>query len=118
MSGPVAWMKGIRYNLVWWFLYNEVHVGKIMESSVYKYVHNYLLAHCIITPHQSGFTRGDSVINQLFIYVFYLISNVLSTIIKEPVFLSILFFKLFNMPNSVESFANIAKYHPYFFPLI
>ena len=43
-------------------------VGKIMERSVYKYVHNYLLAHCIITPHQSGFTRGDSVINQLFIY--------------------------------------------------
>jgi hypothetical protein len=25
----------------------------------------YLLANCIITPHQSGFTRGDSAINQL-----------------------------------------------------
>ena len=36
-----------------------------MERSVYKYVHNYLLANCIITPHQSGFSRGDSAINQL-----------------------------------------------------
>ena len=36
-----------------------------MERCVYKYIHNYLLANCIITPHQSGFTRGDSAINQL-----------------------------------------------------
>jgi hypothetical protein len=35
------------------------------ERCVYKYIHNYLLANCIITPHQSGFTRGDSAINQL-----------------------------------------------------
>jgi hypothetical protein len=40
-------------------------VGKIMERCVYKYIHNYLLANCIITPPQSGFTRGDSAINQL-----------------------------------------------------
>jgi hypothetical protein len=39
--------------------------GKIMERCVYKYIHNYLLANCIITPHQSGFTMGDSAINQL-----------------------------------------------------
>jgi len=32
---------------------------KIMERCVYKYIHNYLLANCIIIPHQSGFTRGD-----------------------------------------------------------
>ena len=38
-----------------------------MERCVYKYIHNYLLANCIITPHQSGFTRGDSAINQLLI---------------------------------------------------
>jgi hypothetical protein len=36
-----------------------------MERCVYKYIHNYLLANCIITSHQSGFTRGDSAINQL-----------------------------------------------------
>jgi hypothetical protein len=38
-----------------------------MERCVYKYIHNYLLENCIITPHQSGFTRGDSAINQLLI---------------------------------------------------
>jgi hypothetical protein len=36
-----------------------------MERCVYTYIHNYLLANCIITPHQSGFTRGDSAINLL-----------------------------------------------------
>ena len=36
-----------------------------MERCIYKYIHNYLLANYIITPHQSGFTRGDSAINQL-----------------------------------------------------
>jgi hypothetical protein len=40
-------------------------IGKIMERCVYKYIHNYLLPNSIITPHQSGFTRGDSAINQL-----------------------------------------------------
>lgn len=30
-------------------------IGKIMERCVYKYIHNYLLANCILTPHQSGF---------------------------------------------------------------
>jgi hypothetical protein len=40
-------------------------VRKIMERSVYKYIYNYLLANCIIIPHQSGFTRGDWAINQL-----------------------------------------------------
>ena len=36
-----------------------------MERCVYKYIHNYLLANCIITPHQFGFNRGVSAINQL-----------------------------------------------------
>ena len=40
-------------------------VGKIMERCVYKNIYNYLLTNCIITPHQSGFTRSDSAINQL-----------------------------------------------------
>ena len=33
-------------------------IGKIMERCVYEYIHNYLLANRIITPHHSGFTRG------------------------------------------------------------
>jgi hypothetical protein len=36
-----------------------------MERCVNKYIHNYLLANCIITPHQSGFTRGDPAMDQL-----------------------------------------------------
>ena len=40
-------------------------IGKMMVRCVYKYIHNYLLANCIISPHQSGFTKGDSAINQL-----------------------------------------------------
>jgi hypothetical protein len=40
-------------------------LGKIMERCVNRYIHNYLLTNCIITPHQSGFTRGVSAINQL-----------------------------------------------------
>jgi hypothetical protein len=40
-------------------------VSKCTERCVYKYVHNYLLQNGVITPNQSGFTRGDSAINQL-----------------------------------------------------
>jgi hypothetical protein len=36
-----------------------------MEICVNRYIHNYILVHCIITLHQSAFTWGDSVINQL-----------------------------------------------------
>ena len=36
-----------------------------MERCVYKHVHNFLLQNNTITPNQSGFTRGDSAINQL-----------------------------------------------------
>ena len=40
-------------------------VGKTMEKIVYKHVHNYLLEKSIITTFQSGFTAGDSSVNQL-----------------------------------------------------
>jgi hypothetical protein len=36
-----------------------------LEESVYTQVYNFLLKNSIITPHQSGFTSGDSAINQL-----------------------------------------------------
>ena len=40
-------------------------MSKCMEFCVYKYMHNFLLDNAVITPYQSGFTQGDSVINQL-----------------------------------------------------
>ena len=40
-------------------------VSKCMERCIYKHVHNFLLNNHIITPNQSGFTKGDSAINQL-----------------------------------------------------
>jgi hypothetical protein len=36
-----------------------------MERCIYKHVYNFLLKNNIITPHQSGFTPGDSAINRL-----------------------------------------------------
>jgi hypothetical protein len=36
-----------------------------MERCVFKYINNYLLNHNIIMHCQSGFTKGDSAINQL-----------------------------------------------------
>ena len=32
---------------------------------MYKHLHNFIVANNIITPHQSGFTIGDSTVNQL-----------------------------------------------------
>ena len=40
-------------------------LGKVMERCIYNHVYNFLLKNSIITPHQSGFTPGDSAINQL-----------------------------------------------------
>jgi hypothetical protein len=40
-------------------------LDKVMERCIYKHVYNYLLKNSIITPEQSGFTPGDSAINQL-----------------------------------------------------
>ena len=40
-------------------------IGKVFEKCVYKHLHNFIVANNIITPHQSGFTIGDSTVNQL-----------------------------------------------------
>ena len=40
-------------------------VGKTFAKAIYKHVHNHLVDNQIITPFQSGFTRGDSTVNQL-----------------------------------------------------
>ena len=40
-------------------------IGKVMERCIYKHVYNYMLDNNIIISHQSGFTPGDSAINQL-----------------------------------------------------
>ena len=36
-----------------------------MERCVYKHVYNHLMRNNILTKNQSGFTRGDSAVNQL-----------------------------------------------------
>jgi len=40
-------------------------VGKVMERCVYKHIYNYLLENGITSSNQSGFTPGDSAVNQL-----------------------------------------------------
>jgi hypothetical protein len=40
-------------------------ISKCMERCVYKHIHNHLLDNDIITTCQSGFTKGDSAVNQL-----------------------------------------------------
>ena len=36
-----------------------------MERLIYKHIYNYLIDNNLITSHQSGFTPGDSDVNQL-----------------------------------------------------
>ena len=36
-----------------------------MKRCVYKHVYNHLLQNDILTRNQSGFTKGDSAVNQL-----------------------------------------------------
>lgn len=40
-------------------------ISKCMERCVYKHVYNHLRQHNALSEHQSGFTRGDSAVNQL-----------------------------------------------------
>ena len=40
-------------------------LAKVMERLVYKHIYNYLTDNNLITSHQSGFTPGDSAVNQL-----------------------------------------------------
>lgn len=40
-------------------------LGKTLEKIVHKHLHNFLLENNVITPFQSGFTPGDSTVNQL-----------------------------------------------------
>lgn len=40
-------------------------ISKCMERCVYKHVYNHLLQNDILTRNQSGFTKGDSAVNQL-----------------------------------------------------
>ena len=47
-----------------------------MERCVFKYLHNYILDNNILTEHQSGFTTGDSTVNQLL----YLSNDILKAV--------------------------------------
>jgi retron-type reverse transcriptase len=59
-SGPVAFVVSSNCRT------SSISVlGKVMERCIYKHVYNVLLKNSFITPHQSGFTPGDSAINQL-----------------------------------------------------
>ena len=40
-------------------------LAKVMERLVYTHIYNYLIDNNLITSHQSGFTPGDSAVNQL-----------------------------------------------------
>ena len=40
-------------------------LGKVMERCVYKHIYNFLIQNNVLTSNQSGFTPGDSAINQL-----------------------------------------------------
>ena len=40
-------------------------IGKVFEKCVFKYLHNYILTHKLISPVQSGFTPNDSAVFQL-----------------------------------------------------
>ena len=40
-------------------------IGKVFEKCVHKKIHNYIIENKRLSPHQSGFLRGDSTINQL-----------------------------------------------------
>ena len=40
-------------------------MSKIFEKCIYKYLHNFIVTNKLISPHQSGFTKGDSTVNQL-----------------------------------------------------
>ena len=45
------------------------NIDKVFERAVFKHLYNHLLENSILTPHQSGFTPGDSTINQMtFLY--------------------------------------------------
>jgi hypothetical protein len=40
-------------------------LAKVLERLVYRHIYNYLIDNNLITSHQSGFTPGDSAVNQL-----------------------------------------------------
>ena len=39
--------------------------SKLFEKCVYKYIHNFVVSNKLLSQHQSGFTKGDSTVNQL-----------------------------------------------------
>lgn len=40
-------------------------IGKLMERCIHTKLYNYVFSNRLITPHQSGFVKGDSTVNQL-----------------------------------------------------
>ena len=44
------------------------NLDKVLERFVFKHLHNHFIDNNILTPFQSGFTPGDSTVNQLIIH--------------------------------------------------
>ncbi len=40
-------------------------ISKVFEKLIFNHIYSYLRCHGLINEHQSGFTQGDSTINQL-----------------------------------------------------
>ena len=51
-------------------------VGKILERIVFKKLYNYYLDYYTLSPHQSGFRPGDSIVNQL-AYLYHVFAQAL-----------------------------------------
>ena len=41
------------------------NLDKVLERLIFKHLHNHFVSNTILTPFQSGFTPGDSTVNQL-----------------------------------------------------
>ena len=79
-------------------------LAKIMERLVYKHIYNYLIDNNLITSHQSGFTPGDSAVNQL-LYI----TNEFGRALDEGKEIKV----ITKLPNSEQSYKGKVKTHNY-----
>ena len=64
-------------------------ISKLFEKCIYKYLHNYIVDHNILSSHQSGFRKGDSTLNQLLF-----ITNEFSKALDEGREIRVVFFDI------------------------
>ena len=56
---------------------------------MYKYIHNFIVRNKLLSQHQSGFTRGDSTINQLLF-----LTNEISKALDDGLEVRVVFFDI------------------------